>query len=70
MTIRSLARPATEARMSAGSSTPPGEIILRAAIYSATAMLITSQAIIADSSRLHLSVQNVPICAPPLGSAE
>jgi hypothetical protein len=33
-------------------------------------MLITSQAIIADSSRLHLSVQNVPICAPPLGSAE
>jgi hypothetical protein len=53
-------------------STPPGEIILRAEIYSysATAILITSQAIIADSSRLHLSVQNVPICAPPLGSAE
>jgi len=35
-------------------STPPGKIILRATIYSATATLITSQAIVADSSRLQL----------------
>ena len=51
-------------------STPPGETILRTQIYSATAMLVTSQATIADCSSPQLSVQNLPICTPPIGGSE
>ena len=39
-------------------------------IYSATAMLVTSQATIADCSSPQLSVQNLPICTPPIGGSE
>ncbi len=51
-------------------STPPGETILRTQIYSATAMLVTSQATIVDCSSPKLSVQNLPICTPPIGGSE